>query len=179
MKKLLFILFAILVSVMGYSQARTTLNPYAYDLKTTWKPEERVMTFSFKLNSHPNLHTGHGSSTGIMLKLIAPDGTVYKAIPVSSADIYSNSKFTKEYSLDLDFDKYQNEYGQHPFDGIPANVDIAWQVDVAGESSNKGRTSPVVTCWNAAYRPVSTHGVTVSKGYNSADSSATWQVPVL
>ena len=169
MKKLLFILFAILVSVMGYSQARTTLNPYAYDLKTTWKPEERVMTFSFKLNSHPNLHTGHGSSTGIMLKLIAPDGTVYRAIPVSSADIYSNSKFTKEYSLDLDFDKYQNEYGQHLFDGIPANVDIAWQVDVAGESSNKGRTSPVVTCWNAAYRPVSTHGVTVSKGYNSTD----------
>lgn len=169
MKKLLFILFAILVSVMGYSQARTTLNPYAYDLKTTWKPEERVMTFSFKLNSHPNLSNAYGNSTGIMLKLIAPDGTVYRAIPVSSADIYSNSKFTKEYSLDLDFDKYQNEYGQHLFDGIPANVDIAWQVDVAGESSNKGRTSPVVTCWNAAYRPVSTHGVTVSKGYNSTD----------
>ena len=54
MKKLLFILSAVLVSVMGYSQARTTLNPYAYDLKTTWE-SERVLKFSFKLNSHPNL----------------------------------------------------------------------------------------------------------------------------
>lgn len=168
MKKLLLVLSAIFMSVMGYSQARTTLNPYAYDLRTTWK-SERVLNFSFKLNSHPNLSGTYGNSTGIMLKLIAPDGTVYSAIPVSSADIYSNSKFTKEYSFDLDFDKYQNKYGQYPFDGIPANVDIAWQVDVAGESSDKGRKSPTITCWNAAYRPVGTHGVAVSKGYNSTD----------
>lgn len=167
MKKLLLFLSVIFVSVMGYSQARTTLNPYAYDLRTTWK-SERVLNFSFKLNSHPNLSGTYGNSQGIMLKLIAPDGTVYRAIPVSYEDIYSNSKFTKEYSFDLDFDKYQNKYGQYPFDGIPANVDIAWQVDVAGESSNV-RTNPVVTCWNAAYRPVSTHGVAVSKGYNSTD----------
>ena len=167
MKKLLLVLSAIFVSVMGYSQDRTTLNPYAYDLRTTWK-SERVLNFSFKLNSHPNLSGTYGNSTGIMVKLIAPD-TIYRAIPVSSADIYSNSKFTKEYSFDLDFDKYQNKYGQHRFDGIPANVDIAWQVDVAGESSDKGRTKPLVTCWNAAYRPVSTHGVAVSKGYNSTD----------
>lgn len=168
MKKLLFILFAILVSGMGYSQDRTTLNPYAYDLKTTWK-SERVLNFSFKLNSHPNLSGTYGTSTGIMLKLIAPDGTVYRAIPVSSADIYSNSKFTKEYSFDLDFDKYQNKYGQHPFDGIPANVDIAWQVDVAGESSDKGRKSPTITCFRPAWRPCMPHGVAIGKGFNGYD----------
>lgn len=168
MKKLLLILSAIFVSVMGYSQARTTLNPYAYDLRTTWK-SERVLNFSFKLNSHPNLSGTYGNSTGIMVKLIAPDGTIYRAIPVSSADIYSNSKFTKEYSFDLDFDKYQNKYGQHPFDGIPANVDIAWQVDVAGESSNKGRTSPTITCFRPAWRPCMPHGVAIGKGFNGYD----------
>lgn len=167
MKKLLLILSAIFVSVMGYSQDRTTLNPYAYDLRTTWK-SERVLNFSFKLNSHPNLSGTYGNSTGIMVKLIAPD-TVYRAIPVSSADIYSNSKFTKEYSFDLDFDKYQNKYGQHPFDSIPANVDIAWQVDVAGESSNKGRTSPTITCFRPAWRPCMPHGVAIGKGFNGYD----------
>lgn len=168
MKKLLLVLSAIFVSVMGYSQARTTLNPYAYDLRTTWK-SERVLNFSFKLNSHPNLSGTYGNSTGIMLKLIAPDGTVYRAIPVSSADIYSNSKFTKEYSFDLDFDKYQNKYGEYRFDGIPANVDIAWQVDVAGESSNKGRTSPIITCFRPAWRPCMPHGVAIGKGFNGYD----------
>lgn len=168
MKKLLLILSAIFVSVMGYSQARTTLNPYAYDLKTTWK-SERVLNFSFKLNSHPNLSGTYGNSTGILVKLIAPDGTVYRAIPVSSADIYSNSKFTKEFSFDLDFDKYQNKYGQNPFDGIPANVDIAWQVDVAGESSDKGRKTPVITCFRPAWRPCMPHGVAIGKGFNGYD----------
>ena len=168
MKKLLLILSAVFVSVMGYSQDRTTLNPYAYDLRTTWK-SERVLNFSFKLNSHPNLSGTYGNSTGIMVKLIAPDGTIYRAIPVSSADIYSNSKFTKEYSFDLDFDKYQNKYGQHPFDGIPANVDIAWQVDVAGESSDKGRTKPTITCFRPAWRPCMPHGVAIGKGFNGYD----------
>ena len=168
MKKLLLVLSAIFVSVMGYSQDRTTLNPYAYDLRTTWK-SERVLNFSFKLNSHPNLSGTYGNSTGIMVKLIAPDGTIYRAIPVSSADIYSNSKFTKEYSFDLDFDKYQNKYGQHPFDGIPANVDIAWQVDVAGESSDKGRKSPTITCFRPAWRPCMPHGVAIGKGFNGYD----------
>lgn len=165
MKKLLFILSAIFVSVMGWAQ--TTMNPYAYDLQSTWNPSTKKLNLSFKLNAQANLNEGgsYGHSAGIMVKLVASDGREYKVIPVSTADI----KNGLSHNYEIDFANYKNKYGNLLPEGIPAGTDLTWKVDVAGESSDKGRKSPLVTCWNAAYRPVSTHGVAVSKGYNSAD----------
>ena len=77
MKKLLFILSAIFVSVMGWAQ--TTMNPYAYDLQSTWNPSTKKLNLSFKLNAQANLNEGdsYGNSAGIMVKLVASDGREY------------------------------------------------------------------------------------------------------
>ena len=171
MKKLLLILSAVFVSVMGLAQA--TMNPYAYDLQSTWNEETRKLTLSFKTNTKPNLNPTDKSygPEGIMVKLVSLDGTkTYKAIPVRRADITGCGP----YQYVIDFSTYQNPYGDNTFDGIPGGEWFTWQVDVAGQSNDQsnypdGRTKPAVTCWNAAYRPVSTHGVAVSKGYNSTD----------
>ena len=171
MKKLLLVLSAIFVSVMGWAQA--TMNPYAYDLQSTWNEETRKLTLSFKTNTKPNLNPTDKSygPEGIMVKLVSLDGTkTYRAIPVRRADITGCGP----YQYVIDFSTYQNPYGNNTFDGIPGGEWFTWQVDVAGQSNDQsnypsGRTKPAVTCWNAAYRPVSTHGVTVSKGYNSTD----------
>lgn len=171
MKKLLLILSAIFVSVMGLAQA--TMNPYAYDLQSTWNEETRKLTLSFKTNTKPNLNPigkSYGPE-GIMVKLVSLDGTkIYRAIPVMREDITGCGP----YQYVIDFSTYQNPYGNNTFDGIPGGEWFTWQVDVAGQSNDQsnypyGRTKPAVTCWNAAYRPVSTHGVAVSKGYNSTD----------
>ncbi len=171
MKKLLFILSAVFVSVMGLAQA--TMNPYAYDLQSTWNEETRKLTLSFKTNTKPNLNPigkSYGPE-GIMVKLVSLDGTkTYKAIPVMREDITGCGP----YQYVIDFSTYQNSYGNNTFDGIPGGEWFTWQVDVAGQSNDQsnypyGRTKPTVTCWNAAYRPVGTHGVAVSKGYNSTD----------
>ena len=171
MKKLLFILSAVFVSGMGWAQA--TMNPYAYDLQSTWNEETRKLTLSFKTNTKPNLNPTDKSygPEGIMVKLVSLDGTkTYEAIPVRRADITGCGP----YQYVIDFSTYQNPYGNNTFDGIPGGEWFTWKVDVAGQSNDQrnypdGRTKPAVTCWNAAYRPVSTHGVTVSKGYNSTD----------
>ena len=170
MKKISLLLFAtIFVNVMGWAQ--TTMNPYAYDLQSTWNPSTKKLNLSFKLNAQPNLNDGgsYGNSAGIMVKLVASDGREYKVIPIRTADIKNGNVYNLSYNYEIDFANYKNTYGNLLPEGIPAGTDLTWTVDVAGESSDKGRRSPLVTCWNAAYRPVSTHGVAVSKGYNSAD----------
>lgn len=50
MKKLLFILSALLVSVITYG---ASLNPYAYNLSSTWNEATQELTVRFKLNAHP------------------------------------------------------------------------------------------------------------------------------
>lgn len=69
MKKLLFILSAVFVSVMSWAQtannqndqgAEYTLNPYAYDLSSTWDPQLKILTVNFTLNASPNLITDAG-----------------------------------------------------------------------------------------------------------------------
>ena len=71
MKKLLFILSAILVSAMGWAQNNSTsgleytLNPYAYDLSIkSWDPASRKLTVHFRLNSPPNLDDNGTDNTG-------------------------------------------------------------------------------------------------------------------
>ena len=165
MKKLLFILSAIFVSVMGWAQ--TTMNPYAYDLQSTWNPSTKKLNLSFKLNAQANLNEGgsYGHSEGIMVKLVASDGREYKVIPIRTADI----KNGLSYNYEIDFANYKNTYGNLLPEGIPAGTDLTWKVDVAGESSDKGRKAPEITCFRPLWRPCMPHGVAVGRDYNSSN----------
>ena len=165
MKKLLLILSAIFVSVMGWGQ--TTMNPYAYDLQSTWNPSTKKLNLSFKLNAQANLNEGgsYGHSAGIMVKLVASDGREYKVVPVKTADI----KNGLSYNYEIDFANYKNTYGNLLPEGIPAGTDLTWKVDVAGESSDKGRKVPEITCFRPLWRPCMPHGVAVGRDYNSSN----------
>lgn len=82
MKKLLFILSAILVSVMGYGDnddsAPYTLNPYAYDLSSSWDNTTKKLTVNFKLNAAPNLknedNPGYAEPRGIQIYAVDSKG---------------------------------------------------------------------------------------------------------
>ena len=50
MKKLLFILSAIFVSVISWAQ----LNPYAYGLSSSWDATNQTLRVDFKLNNKEN-----------------------------------------------------------------------------------------------------------------------------
>ena len=67
MKKLSLLFLTLCVSLAGWAQ--TTLNPYAYDLQSSWDAASRKLTISFKLNTKPNLDTSRGSA-GIMVRLV-------------------------------------------------------------------------------------------------------------
>ena len=75
MKKLLLVLSAILVSGITYG---ASLNPYAYNLSSTWNEETQELTVRFTLNAHPNLNQykdANGNATnscGIQIYAIDP-----------------------------------------------------------------------------------------------------------
>jgi hypothetical protein len=83
MKKLLIISIAVFVSVMGCGAELAsagsneglgipyTLNPYAYDLNSTWDEVSQQLTVHFKLNSPPNLNDGLEMET-IILSILSP-----------------------------------------------------------------------------------------------------------
>ena len=77
MKKLLFILSAILVSGITYG---ASLNPYAYNLSSTWNEETQELTVRFTLNAHPNIKIdANGNGKGIQ---------IYAVDPANPSDLY-------------------------------------------------------------------------------------------
>lgn len=67
MKKLFLLLLTVCASVMAWAQNNTeaprTLNPYAYDLASTWNANTQTLSISFKLNAVPNLNTTNVDKT--------------------------------------------------------------------------------------------------------------------
>ena len=91
MKKLLFILSALLISMLGWAATKKTLNPYAYDLKTeSWDPITQKLTISFKLNAAPNIDTSiPNNERGIQIFALDPSNPndLYCIYGVPGADI--------------------------------------------------------------------------------------------
>lgn len=168
MKKLFLLLFAICISVMGWAQ--TTLNPYAYDLSSSWDPTSRKLTLSFKLNTKPNTDTSDKrGGAGMMVRLVDSKGNRYNVIPVSGADI--NSKVCGPYTYTIDFASGKNPYG-NALPNIPTDDYLTWEVRVCGEDRNSelGRKDIATSdIQNAGWRPYSTHGVAIGKNYNSTN----------
>ncbi len=169
MKKLLLILSAVLVSVMAWA---ASLNPYAYNLSSTWNAATKELTVRFKLNAHPNMG---GSTSG-------------KGIQIFAIDPSNNNKEYYIYGVPGDIIKAKmNEYNGGkgdsydyeltiPITGVtwdgkevlPANKTLTWAVNVAGLNKTD-QASPVVVNDNIANRPYSCHGIAVNNNQNSAD----------
>jgi hypothetical protein len=71
MKKIFLLIAILFVTTTGWAQHNYdggkmtyTLNPYAYDLSSSWDSLARKLTVNFKLNSVPNLDDGDYGNKG-------------------------------------------------------------------------------------------------------------------
>ncbi|MBO5817788.1 MAG: hypothetical protein J6R26_07635, partial [Paludibacteraceae bacterium] len=177
MKKNLLILSAILVSVITYG---ASLNPYAYNLSSTWNEETQELTVRFTLNAHPNMKNnpdgttnpdgGQTSGQGIQIFAVDPDTKeqyyIY-GIPGS----YINERklagsYDYEYTIPIDgMSKDADVSKRRP---LPAGKNLTWGVVVQGKNRTD-QSKPVVVNDNIANRPYSCHGIAVNNNQNSSD----------
>ena len=147
MKKLLFILSAIFVSVMGWAQ----LNPYAYDLSSDWYEDTQTLTVDFKLNAKANkieifaVDRANNNKTYKIHEITSPGNTLDYSIP-----IHINGKDKNGTCL-------------------PTGKNLTFAVKVDGDARNTPGT-PVYT----RSRPYSPHGVAVNNHQNSQDFGAVY-----
>ena len=147
MKKLLFILSAIFVSVMGWAQ----LNPYAYGLSSNWDPTTQTLTVDFKLNAKAKkieifaVDRSNSNKRYKIHEITSPGNTLDYSIP-----IHINGK-----------DK----------DGtcLPVGKNLTFAVKVDGTAITTPGT-PVYT----SNRPFSCHGVAVNNCQDSQDFGAVY-----
>ena len=169
MKKLSLLLLTLCLSLATWA---ATLNPYAYNLSSTWNEGTQELTVRFKLNAHPNMG---GSKSG-------------KGIQIFAIDPSDNNKQYYIYGVPGDFIKAKmNEYNGGkgdsydyeltiPITGVtwngadvlPAGKNLTWAVNVAGLNKDD-KASPVVVNDNIANRPYSPHGIAVNNDQNSPD----------
>ena len=159
MKKLLLLFSVVLFSLTVCGQA---LNPYAYDLKSTWNGTTRKLTISFMLNAKPNLDTSKGGA-GIQIYAYDPSNPnqQYYICGPSGTDI--NNKGVGPYSYTITFDA--NGKADKTGVTVPLNTKLSWRVNVNGENegSTNGRKAPVVVLDATANRSHTAHGVAVDK----------------
>lgn len=145
MKKLLLILTAVFVSAIGWAQnnadAPYLLNPYAYDLTSSWDEATQKLTVNFKVNSAPNLHDTRDANNnavngrGIQVFLVDSKGNEYYICGPSQDDIRKAHKATGgrygSYSYTIDLTSGLDRNGKL----IPRNEDLTWKVRVNGRKN--------------------------------------------
>lgn len=168
MKKLSLLLFAFCVSVMSYgdndASAPYTLNPYAYDLSSSWDSATKKLTVNFKLNGAPNLknedNSGYTEPRGIQIYAVDSKGKEYRIFGPSEETIKAaGNKGKGPYRFEIDLSAKKATNGET----IPDDEVLTWKVVVKGKSNR----STTMTCTNAGWRPCHTHGVAVSKNQES------------
>ncbi len=177
MKKLSLLLLTLCISLAGWA---ATLNPYAYNLSSTWNEETQELTVRFTLNAHPNMQKnpdgttnpdgGQNSGQGIQIFAVDPDTKeqyyIY-GIPGS----YINERklagsYDYEYTIPIDgMSKDADVSKRRP---LPAGKNLTWGVVVQGKNRTD-QSKPVVVNDNIANRPYSCHGIAVNNNQNSAD----------
>ena len=203
MKKLLLILSAVFVSVMSQAQTNNdtglayTLNPYAYDLSSSWDASTQKLTVHFKLNAPPNLNgtdyntVSDNEPNGIQIYAFDPNNpnVKYRIGGPSRGDIQNahvNNEGSYTYTMDLSSGKTVGV--NNPVD-IPKNVPLTWEVLVKGRSK-RGNTH--ITARPTGFkRPRYVLGVAVGKnpkepnfgriftteledGSSSSETNSTW-----
>lgn len=150
MKKLSLLLFATFVTLIGWAQNDTraprTLNPYAYDLASTWNANTQTLSISFKLNAVPNLNKSNmdgtitNLSTGIQVNAVDEQGNRYWICGPSTEEIKKAHEKTGghggSYSYDIQFiDGKSNKTNV----AVPTNQILKWEVKVNGVPSSAGQ----------------------------------------
>ena len=169
MKKLSLLLFAFCLSLAAWA---ASLNPYAYNLSSTWNEATSELTVRFKLNAHPNMKE-NSSGRGIQIFAIDPSdnnkqyyiygvpGDVIKA----KMNEYNGGKGDSyDYELTIPI----TGVTWNGADVLPAGKNLTWAVNVAGLNKDD-QASPVVVNDNIANRPYSPHGIAVNNDQNSPD----------
>lgn len=169
MKKLLLILSAVFVSVMGWA---ASLNPYAYNLSSTWNEATSELTVRFKLNAHPNMKE-NSSGRGIQIFAIDPSNNKRYYIYGVPGDIikakmneYNGGKgdsYDYELTIPITGKTWDNK------DFLPVGKNLTWAVKVAGLNNTDKSTPTAPVYVNQARRPYSCHGVAVNNNQNSPD----------
>ena len=150
MKKLFLLLLTVCASVMAWAQNNTeaprTLNPYAYDLASTWNANTQTLSISFKLNAVPNLNTTNvdktitNIGTGIQVNAVDEQGNRYRICAPSTGEIRAAHKATGghggSYSYDIQF---VNGKSNKTNVTIPTDRLLTWEVRVNGVPSTAGR----------------------------------------
>lgn len=172
MKKLLLVLSAIFVSMMGWA---TRLNPYAYNLKTVnWDPVVQELIVSFTVNAHPNTnqHKKDGvatNETGIQIHLVDPNNPSekYYVYPVPAQMILDHiSEDNYNYQCTIPIIGKDIQTGTV----IPSNKQLTWAVTVQGvNSTNKSKPAVVDEDISGSYRPYSCHGIAVQNCQDAPD----------
>lgn len=164
MKKLLLILSAVLVSVTSVFAG---LNPYAYNLSSSWDEANSQLTVRFKLNAHPNM-TVNNSGRGIQILAIDPSNNNKQYYIYGVPGTLINEKIAAN-SLDYELTIPITGKTWDNKDFLPVGRNLTWAVKVAGlNKTDKGTpTEPVYV--NQARRPYSCHGVAVNNNQNSPD----------
>ena len=150
MKKLFLLLLTVCASVMAWAQNNTeaprTLNPYAYDLASTWNANTQTLSISFKLNAAPNLNTTNvdktitNIGTGIQVNAVDEQGNRYRICAPSTGEIRAAHNATGghggSYSYDIQF---VNGKSNKTNVTIPTDRLLTWEVRVNGVPSSAGR----------------------------------------
>lgn len=179
MKKLLLVLSAILVSVMSQAQTNEglgipyTLNPYAYDLNSTWDEVSQQLTVHFKLNSPPNLNddtggedynTQHLEPNGLQIFAVDPEGNKYRIGGPGRATIQDNHKNKGgQYDLLIELANGVNAVGNEQSTrlDIPRGVPLTWEVWVKGRSETATYTVPRLVNATVDKQPYQMAGVAI------------------
>ena len=169
MKKLLFILSAILVSVISLGQSVDPnsgwahLNPFAYDLKSEVKSDGTIdLIFSLNANAIPSDGGGktyeklNDEGRGVQIYILDEHETVVHTILVPSTKINKGT-----HTINLSYNDIPKAYWGKP---------LSWEVTVWG---NKGRTGQKqildYTAINTAsgFYPKNVHGIAIEKNPNN------------
>lgn len=164
MKKLLLILFATFVNLMGYAG----LNPYAYNLSSDWNEKEQILTVHFKLNDHPNLDiTNNGNGTGIQIYAIdrSNNNKMYYIHGVPRQTIEDKIAHNN-YQYDIPI--HINGRSIEPNECLPKGKKLTFAVRVQGVNS-KNKPNPGTPVYIEQNRPYSPHGIAVNNNQNSQD----------
>lgn len=182
MKKLLLVLSAIFVSVMGWGAAPGsneelgipyTLNPYAYDLNSTWDEVSQQLTVHFKLNSPPNLNDGtgdgdyntqHPEPNGLQIFAVDPEGNKYRiAGPGRETIKYNHISNGGQYDIVIDIANGVNAIGNEQSTrlDIPRGVPLTWEVWVKGRSKTDTYTVPRLVNATVDKQPYQMAGVAI------------------
>ena len=151
------------------------LNPYAYDLSSSWNNSTKVLTVNFTLNAAPNMDENAGPK-GIQIYAIDKNENRYLIYQVPTATITSAANGMRgPYNIDIPFEVLKGDdavYRDQHGTPIPKDL-LTWEVTVCGRS-NDGKysgktTAPEVVKWTIDNRPNRVHGVAINNYENSPE----------